>query len=774
MRGSLILGLAGALLATAGVAAPVQRTKSAAARPAAKAAAVTGWLSWRGPDQTGVSHETGLVDTWKLGGANDLWSYKLASGGTPVLANGKLFVLGYEGEGPNLQEVFVCLDANTGKKLWERRYNDYLSDVVYDRYAIGYPAVDPATGNVIVLTAAGYFSCYTPAGKLLWEHPMMEEFGKLTFPNGRTGGPIVDGNLVIVRGITSNWGGEGPASDRFYAFDTASGKLVWSSTPGGPPKDNSFARPFLGWRNGKRVFYTGTGDGQVSCVNARTGEPIFRFPLSAGGINSSVVLYKNLAVAIHNDENLDTSEIGRMVAVKVDTEPKAPVAGVPGAPEMPATAEAWRNELGTVSSSPLLVGNRIYQASHTGQLCCVDADTGKIIWRHKLAPDQLHASPLYADGKIYIPMQNGLFYILKPGETDCKELCKVQLAGRCLGQPIVWGGKFYVTSTERIYCFGNKAGGKPAVWPKEPATKPGVPVALQIVPAEVLLRPGSKATFEIRGIDANGLVTGTYPANQAVWAKYIPPTARVRAEMSGSFNAAGELVADAAIKPSAGAFQATIGNLKGTIRGRVLPDLPFKEDFEGYNISETHATEADTKFAYPPLPWIGARFKFEVREHQGTKVLAKTLDNIFFQRATVFFGRPESSNYTVEADVMSDGNRRTMSTVGLINQRYLISMVGNAQTLQVTSNEERIKEGVPFKWETKTWYRLKTRVDVAADGSGVVRAKAWKRGEPEPAAWNLEVKHRQAHTMGSPGLFGFSPQSLFRVYVDNLAVTPNS
>ena len=208
----------------------------------------------------------------------------------------------------------------------------------------------------------------------------------------------------------------------FYAFDTASGKLVWSSTPGGPPKDNSFARPFLGWRNGKRVFYTGTGDGQVSCVNARTGEPIFRFPLSAGGINSSVVLYKNLAIAIHNDENLDTSEIGRMVAVKVDTEPKAPVAGVPGAPEMPATAEAWRNELGTVSSSPLLVGNRIYQASHTGQLCCVDADTGKILWRHKLAPDQLHASPLYADGKIYIPMQNGLFYILKPGETDCKEL----------------------------------------------------------------------------------------------------------------------------------------------------------------------------------------------------------------------------------------------------------------------------------------------------------------------------------------------------------------
>ena len=38
----------------------------------------------------------------------------------------------------------------------------------------------------------------------------------------------------------------------------------------------------------------------------------------------------------------------------------------------------------------------------------------------------------------------------------------------------------------------------------------------------------------------------------------------------------------------------------------------------------------------------------------------------------------------------------------------------------------------PFAWEPNAWYHLKTRVDVAADGSGVVRAKAWKKGEPEP------------------------------------------
>ena len=40
------------------------------------------------------------------------------------------------------------------------------------------------------------------------------------------------------------------------------------------------------------------------------------------------------------------------------------------------------------------------------------------------------------------------------------------------------------------------------------------------------------------------------------------------------------------------------------------------------------------------------------------------------------------------------------------------------------------------------------------DGSGVVRAKAWKRDEPEPENWTLEVPHRTAHQTGCPGLFG--------------------
>ena len=734
---------------------------------------VRGWLNWRGSDGTGVSQETGLLEKIAPEGKDALWTLAISGGGTPVIAGNRLYALGYRGAGADLQEVLFCTDANTGKLLWEHAFSDFLSDITYDRYTIGSPCVDPETGNVYATTSAGIFACFTANGKLVFEHSLMESLGRLTFTNGRTGGPTIEQDLVIVRYITSNWGGEGAAMDRFYGYDKKSGKLVWSCSPGVAPKDNSFSRPIFSWKDGKRVFYAGTGDGSVICANARTGETYWRYPISAGGMNATVVLTKNTVVAVHADENLDSSDKGRMTAINLQAKPKPAETGVIGVPLLDRSAEAWRNALGATSSSPVIVGNRIYQVINTGQLCCVDAETGKVLWEYKLGPDQLHASPTYADGKLYIPLQNGHFYIVRPKADGAELLSDVQLAGRAIGAPAISNGKVYVFTTAKLYCFGtkNKAAALPAPM-MEKYPKAGETVALQIVPAEVLLRPGQKASFSIRGIDANGFVTQNFDVKEAKWEAYIPPTARVKSTLNGAFNDKSELVAGAEQNPSAGAFQATIGNFKGTIRGRVLPALPYTENFEAFTPAEM-APDGGT-YAYPPLPWIGARFKFDIRELDGNKVFAKTLDNIFFQRATVFFGSADDSNYTMEADVMVDGNRRTRSTVGVINQRYLISLLGNADEIEVSSNQERVKVNVPFKLASKVWYHIKSRVDVASNGSGVVRAKVWKKGEAEPAAWTIEAPHKNAHKSGSPGLYGFAPQSLFKVYIDNIAVTPNS
>jgi len=254
------------------------------------------------------------------------------------------------------------------------------------------------------------------------------------------------------------------------------------------------------------------------------------------------------------------------------------------------------------------------------------------------------------------------------------------------------------------------------------------------------------------------------------WASYIPPTARVKSSMKGAFNDKGELVAAPEPVLSAGAFEAVSGGLKGYIRGRVMPNAPLKQDFESFALTETNAE--GTAYSYPPLPWIGARFKFDVREKDGSKVLAKTTDNRFFQRATMFIGTPEMSHYTIQADVMSDGNRRKMSEVGIINEHYLVVLKGNEQKLEINSNQDRLRVAQDFKWSPNVWYRLKAKVDPKPDGSAVVRAKAWKRDDPEPDAWTIEVPHKTAHQAGCPGLFGFSPQDM-RVYIDNIEVKPD-
>jgi outer membrane protein assembly factor BamB len=744
---------------------------------------VRGWLAWRGPQQNGMSLEKNLPDKIPNKDAA-LWVADFPGQSAPVIANGKVYIMGYLGEGPDLQEGVACFDAETGKKLWQQLYNDFLSDTVYQRYATSSAAVDPETGNVFMQGTQGILAGFDSDGKLLWQHSLMEEFGRLTFPNSRTASPIIDRDLVVTRGITANWGAQGPAADRFYAFDKNTGELVWASSPGDRPKDNSYSHSYFGWLGGKRVFYSATGDGSVVCVNARTGDPLWRVNLFKAGINATVVVHNNdKVIAVYGTPY----EPGEMVALKIlDVSPTNAAAG-PVVLER-AKIQLWTADLSTSASAPILVGDTVYLVTEKGDLSAVDANSGKILWKMKLGVEERNSCPLFADGKLYVPMLDdpatktetgeagttGAFYIIKPGEKP-EILTHIALDGRCFGSPAAYNGKVYMQTTRHLYCFG-KEGNNPGLAAEPPAEKwpaAGPAKSLQIIPSEVLLRPGQSVSFRARSIDANGFTVKEEDAKGLKWASYIPPTARVKSTMKAEFNREGHLVAANETVPSAGAFEATDGELKGYIRGRVLPYLPLHQDFEWMTLSETNSPDG-VPWSYPPLPWIGARFKFDVREKDGSKMLAKTTDNRFFQRATVFLGAPEAKNYTIEADVMSDGNKRQhkMSEVGLVNQRYYIVLKGNDQMLEINSNQERLRVDKEFSWAPNTWYRLKARVDIAPDHSGVVRAKAWKKGEPEPENWIIEVPHKTAHQSGSPGLFGFSPQDM-KVFVDNIVVTPN-
>ena len=126
------------------------------------------------------------------------------------------------------------------------------------------------------------------------------------------------------------------------------------------------------------------------------------------------------------------------------------------------------------------------------------------------------------------------------------------------------------------------------------------------------------------------------------------------------------------------------------------------------------------------------------------------------------------SGYSVQVDLLGVPNPRRKPDVGLIANRYILSLEGNYQRLSVHSwaSEKRMYSAVEFPWEGGVWYTMKMRVGVA-EGEALIEGKVWRRDEAEPDDWTIQVRDGLPNNAGTPGLYG---QSYANIYYDNLEV----
>ncbi len=709
------------------------------------------WPEARGPNRDGVSQETGLPDKWALNGQNMLWRVPYGGRSAPIVMGNRVYVQNPAGRGAEMQERVMALDADTGKVVWEYKFNIFQSDVPPHRVGWASPAADPETGNIYALGVGAEAVALSKEGKLLWSRSIGEEFAAFTTHGGRTMSPIIDGDLVIVSAAISSWGTQGNRAHRFLALDKRTGDIVWVASPGGRPYDTAYALPTIATINGLRLLIAGTGDGAVHAMKPQTGEKVWSFVAAKRAVNTGVVVKGTNVIVSHGDENLDTSELG-MIGV------------IDGSQTGDIKTTKWvmkGDQFGF--SSPVIDGTRVYQVENGSRLKAFDLESGRELWRQPLGTVQ-KAPLVLADGKLYVGTESGKFFIVRPRADKAEVLSEVELPiskdsvqqQEGTPEPILAGaavsrGRVFFVSSDAVYAIGPKtAKALTGTAVDVPAEKgDGPPTFVQVEPTELVLKPGQTVKLHARLFDAKGRFLREEPS--ATWAL----TGLKGTVTDGSFTVASDPV------EQAGTIKATVGSTSGEARARVVHPLPWTETFEQY---------ADGAV---PAGWINATAgKFSIVTLDGQKVLQKAPDVTIFKRLRAFIGPPDWSNYTFEADVRATTRRRQMSDIGITAQRYSLVLYGNSQQLKLEPWEPETQRTVtvPFTWKADTWYHLKLRVENTADGKVRARGKVWPTGEPEPAQWMIDKTDPIGNKQGAPGLF---VDAEFGAYIDNLKLVAN-
>ncbi|MBA4031228.1 MAG: pyrrolo-quinoline quinone [Planctomyces sp.] len=515
----------------------------------------------------GISRAKNLPATWSPDGENVLWKNdELAGRSTPIVMNGKLYSL-VRHKPATLEEAekVICVDAATGKKIWENVFNVFESDVPDTR--VGWSSVvgDPASGKVFALGVCGLLQAIdAETGKTVWQRSMSEEYGMLTTYGGRTNFPIVFEHLVIIGGVLINWGDNAQPAHRLMAFDQRNGELVWLVSTKLRPEDTTYSTPTFAVIDGQAQLVMGAGDGSMYGFQPRTGKQLWNYDVSPRGINTMPVVVGSTVICGHSDENLDDTKMGALFTIDASKTGNLTKAG-----------EIWRNKEQYIGKcAPIVIDDRVYAIDDGGIFFVVDFKTGKLIGKQKIGT-MARASAVYGDGKIYAVDATGRWFTFEPDEAKgLKKVHSMRLDAEVNASPIIADGRLYVTTDTTMYCIGSATpdvtyDAIPPVAVETAVSEDDKPASATIVPAEVLMKPGQKIAFQVLLYNAKGQYLRLAEEKEVAFT--VAGAGKI--DTDGEFS----VLADAGNTSSI--ITAKVGEMATAARVRVIPDLPLEFNF---------------------------------------------------------------------------------------------------------------------------------------------------------------------------------------------------
>jgi len=411
------------------------------------------WPQWRGPDLNGVSRAQNLPETWSET-ENIVWKTHLPSwsGSTPIVWGHRVFAAspsepesGQSEGGSRL--LLVCLAQEDGRPLWIRDLDS--GNQLQHKQNMSSPSPVTDGTHVWVMTGTGTVAALTMDGDVVWKFNLQKEYGPFGLNFGYGSSPLLyNGKLFVqvLHGYTTT------APSYVMAFEGLTGKVLWRverpTTARGESHD-AYTTPTLVANDGKTQIVVSGGD-YVTGHDPETGAEVWR----AAGLNPRNSTRNRIIVS--------PVAVDGIVYACSSRRPLLALRGG-GTGDVTASHLAWTWDAsgGPDVPTPVCDGRHLYMVADQGAATCLDAKTGAVVYSPtRTAKGIVSASPVLADGKIYITNEDGVTTVLAAG-PEFKILATNALPseGKTLSSPAVSEGRIYLRTPTHLYCIGKKPGG---------------------------------------------------------------------------------------------------------------------------------------------------------------------------------------------------------------------------------------------------------------------------------------------------------------------------
>jgi outer membrane protein assembly factor BamB len=385
------------------------------------------WPQFRGPDGQGHANARALPTEWSPT-QNVAWVQQIPGGGwsSPVLRNETVYLTtAVQDSGPASLRA-LALDAGTGKTLWSAEAFSVTPAPGHKKnsHASPTPVVD---GERLYIHFGPYGTAALDfSGKVLWRNT------SLKYPpvHGNGGSPILVGDALI-------FSCDGASNPFIVALNKATGDVLWKTQRNNDAtKKFSFSTPLAITVKGQTQVVSPTS-GAVMAYDPKDGTEIWRVRYPEGYSVIPRPVFGHGLVFV-------SSAFDRPVLYAIAPNGKGDI----------TSAVKWSINKGAPNTpSPLLVADEIYFVSDSGIMTCADAKSGTIHWQERVddkTSANYSASPVFADGKIYVQNEEGIGTVLKVGKTF-EVLARNDLKERTLASYAINDGAIYIRTAQHLF-----------------------------------------------------------------------------------------------------------------------------------------------------------------------------------------------------------------------------------------------------------------------------------------------------------------------------------